>query len=365
MAREDYYRTLGVSRTAKPDEIKKAYRRLARKFHPDVNPGDDSAEEQFKKISEAFDVLSDPKKREFYDRYGTYSEAAERSAASGAPNFDFSGVGGSSFRDIFADLFGGARGATPRGRAGQPQQPQRGEDIEYPLAVSFEDALRGTGTSVTLTRSEPCVVCSNTGQGRGMPTACGPCGGTGQTPGRMGMACAQCNGTGKRGPLCDDCRGRGVVPKRETLRNIKIPAGVDTGSRVRVAGKGNAGLRGGAPGDLYIITKVSDHPFFTRKGDNLYCTVPVTVPEAALGAKIEVPTIDGKTVMRIPPATQSGQKFRLRERGAPSLRGDARGDQFVEVKITLPVIISEDTKKVLNEYARLNPENPRRDMGLE
>jgi DnaJ-class molecular chaperone len=161
------------------------------------------------------------------------------------------------------------------------------------------------------------------------------------------------------------CRGRAVVEKTETLRNIKIPAGVDTGSRVRVAGKGNAGKRGGAAGDLYIITKVGDDPFFTRKGDNLYCQIPVTVPEAALGAKIEVPTVDGPTVMRIPPATQSGQKFRLRERGAPSLRGNARGDQFVEVRIVLPSVISEETKKVLSEYARLNPENPRAKLGVE
>jgi DnaJ-class molecular chaperone len=159
--------------------------------------------------------------------------------------------------------------------------------------------------------------------------------------------------------VCEVCRGRGVVERRETLRNVKIPAGVDTGSRVKVAGKGNAGRRGGPPGDLYIITRVGDHPFFTRKGDNLYCTVPVTVPEAALGAKIEVPTIDGKTIMRIPPGTQSGQKFRLRERGVPSLRGNARGDQFVEVKMVLPSVISEETKKILAEFARLNPENPR------
>jgi DnaJ-class molecular chaperone len=171
--------------------------------------------------------------------------------------------------------------------------------------------------------------------------------------------CRDCGGTGRTASICEICRGRGATERRETLRNVKIPAGVDTGSRVRVAGKGHAGKRGGAAGDLYIVTKVGEHPFFTRKGDNLYCTVPITVPEAALGAKIAVPTIDGSTVMRIPPSTQSGQKFRLRERGAPSLRGNARGDQFVEVKIVLPGVISEETKKILAEYARLNPDNPR------
>jgi molecular chaperone DnaJ len=369
MAKDDYYKLLGVARTAKADEIKKAYRRLARKFHPDVNPGDHGAEEQFKKISEAFDVLSDPKKREVYDRFGHYSEAAERGAAQGAPNFDFSNLGGSSFRDIFADLFGGgSRGGAsgssrPRGQA--PAQPQRGEDIEYPLAISFQDALRGTTADITFTRSEPCGACASTGQGKGAPATCGACGGTGQMPSRFGVPCQECGGAGRRAPACPACRGAGAVGKRDMLKGVRIPAGVDTGSRVRVAGKGHAGRTGGATGDLFIVTKVGEHPFFTRKGDNLYCTVPVTVPEAALGAKIEVPTVDGKTVMRIPPGTQSGQKFRLRERGAPSLRGNARGDQFVEVKVMLPAVISEETKKVLAEYARLNPENPRREMGLD
>jgi molecular chaperone DnaJ len=352
MARDDYYKVLGVARDAKPDEIKKAYRRLARKYHPDVNPGQE-AEEQFKRISEAFDVLSDPKKREIYDRYGTYSEAAERMAAGGGgPGFDFSSFGGGSFRDIFAELFGGGRTAQA-----QPQ-PQRGEDVEYALSISFEEALRGLTTNITVTHTETCSACSGSGQGRGSGT-CPTCKGTGQAPGRVKGPCRDCGGSGRVSAVCEVCRGRGVVERRETLRNVKIPAGVDTGSRVKVAGKGNAGRRGGPPGDLYIITRVGDHPFFTRKGDNLYCTVPVTVPEAALGAKIEVPTIDGKTIMRSPPGTQSGQKFRLRERGVPSLRGNARGDQFVEVKMVLPSVISEETKKVLTEFARLNPENPR------
>ncbi len=359
MARDDYYKVLGVARDAKPEEIKKAYRRLARKYHPDVNPGKE-AEEQFKRISEAFDVLSDPKKRDIYDRYGTYSEAAERMAAGqGGPGFDFSsfGGGGSSFRDIFADLFGGGRGGSAS-RAQQQQQPQRGEDIEYPLSISFDEAMRGLTTNLTVSRSEPCAACTGSGQGRGF-AQCPSCRGTGHPPGRTSGSCPDCGGSGRRAAVCEVCRGRGTTEKRETIKNVKVPAGVDTGSRVRVTGKGNAGRRGGAPGDLFIITKVGEHPFFTRKGDNLYCTVPVTVPEAALGAKIEVPTIDGTTMMRIPPATQSGQKFRLRERGVPSLRGDAKGDQFVEVRIVLPAVISEETKKVLAEYARLNPENPR------
>lgn len=344
MARDDFYKVLGVARDAKPEDIKKAYRRLARKFHPDVNPGKKDAEDQFKKISEAFDVLSDPKKREIYDRYGTYSEATERMAQEGGgPGFDFSGFGASSFRDIFSDLFsGGGPGAgfrpPPGVRAAQPEppQPKRGEDIEYPLSISFDEALRGLTTNITISRSEACAECGGTGQVRNAPAA------------------------------CPSCRGRGAVEKRDVIRNVKIPPGVDTGSRVRVAGKGHAGKRGGPSGDLFIITKVSDHPFFTRKGDNLYCSIPVTVPEAALGAKIDVPTIDGPTVMRIPPGTQSGQKFRLRDRGVPSLRGNVRGDQFVEVRIVLPSVISEETKKVLAEFARLNSENPRANLpGIE
>lgn len=345
MARDDFYKVLGVARDAKPEDIKKAYRRLARKFHPDVNPGKKDAEDQFKKISEAFDVLSDPKKREIYDRYGTYSEATERMAQEGGgPGFDFSGFGASSFRDIFSDLFsgGGGPGAgfrpPPGVRAAQPEppQPKRGEDIEYPLSISFDEALRGLTTNITISRSEACAECGGTGQVRNASA------------------------------VCPSCRGRGAVEKRDVIRNVKIPPGVDTGSRVRVAGKGHAGKRGGPSGDLFIITKVSDHPFFTRKGDNLYCSIPVTVPEAALGAKIDVPTIDGPTVMRIPPGTQSGQKFRLRDRGVPSLRGNVRGDQFVEVRIVLPSVISEETKKVLAEFARLNSENPRANLpGIE
>jgi molecular chaperone DnaJ len=365
MAREDYYKTLGVPRSAKPDEIKKAYRRLARKYHPDVNPGDKKAEDQFKRISEAFEVLSDPKKREIYDRYGSYSESAGGPGAGAA--YDFSGFGATSFKDIFSELFGGGRSSSSggsRGRTATSPQPIRGEDIEYPLEITFLEAIRGTTVNVTVTASEACDRCSNTGQARGPQSTCQACAGMGTVPGDA-TPCRDCGGTGRRGPSCEVCRGRGVVAKREPLRNVKIPHGVDTGSRVRVTGKGYMGKFGGSPGDLFIVTKVGDHPVFTRKGDNLYCTVPVTVPEAALGARIEVPTVEGKTVMRIPPATQSGQKFRLRERGVPSLRGNARGDQFVEVKIMLPAVISEETKKILSEFARLNTENPRRDMGLE
>ncbi len=378
--KQDYYQVLGVKRGASQDEIRKAYRRLARKYHPDVNPGDKSAEEKFKQLSEAYDILSDAKKREVYDKYGVYSDNIRdvgRSApAGGGFDFDwsvFSGGAepnapnagsGSSFRDIFSDLFGGARTATQ----GRPHA-LRGADIEIPLALSFEEAINGLTTNINVRRSESCTRCNGTGESGSNQVTCLTCQGTGKisTGGgflRFDQSCPDCNGTGKHRQKCTVCNGTGIVPKYETVK-VRIPAGVDTGSRVRVAGKGESGTRSGPPGDLYIVTNVSPHKIFTRKGDNIYCTVPITLPEAALGAKIEVPTVSGKAQLRIPPGTQSGQVFRLREKGSPSLRGNTRGDQYVEVRISLPKIIDEDTKNLLREFAKRNPDNPRVEMGLE
>lgn len=394
MAKEDYYQVLGVKRDAKPEEIKKAYRKLARKFHPDVNPGDKSAEERFKKITEAHDVLSDAKKRSVYDRFGQYSDNLADAAARGATGgggagrgpagFDFEGFdwgsasgagsssssgGGSSFRDIFADLFGGGGGSKAEPEPPRAQ-PKRGADIEMPLALSFEEAITGMTTNITVNRSEQCSRCNGAGDTGGPVVVCQTCKGTGQVQRaggrlRFSQECPDCGGTGRRRTPCSLCKGAGVMPKTETVK-LRIPAGVDTGSRVRIAGKGEGGRLGAPPGDLFIITNVGQHKYFTRKGDNIYVTVPVTVPEAALGAKIEVPTVEGKAQLRIPPGTQSGQKFRLRERGAPSLRNPSlRGDQFVEVKIMLPNVISEETKELLRSFAQMNPENPRVVMGLE
>ena len=393
MAKEDYYQVLGVKRDAKPEEIKKAYRRLARKFHPDVNPGDKSAEERFKTITEAHDVLSDPKKRTVYDRFGQYSDnLADMAARGAAPGggggagrsapFDFTGFdwgntttsagtpggGGSSFRDIFADLFGGGGGKQEK----EPPRPmpKRGDDIEMPLALSFEESVKGLTTNITVNRSEQCSRCNGAGDAGGPLVVCTTCGGSGQVQragGRLRFAqeCPDCAGTGKRRTPCALCHGKGTIPKTEQVK-VRIPAGVDTGSRVRIGGKGEGGRLGAPAGDLFIITNVGKHRHFTRKGDNIYVTVPVTVAEAALGAKIEVPTVEGKAQLRIPLGTQSGQKFRLRERGVPSLRNpQARGDQFIEVQVTLPKVISEETKELLKRYAQLNPENPRVAMGLE
>lgn len=379
--REDFYKVLGVKRTASQDEIRKAYRRLARKYHPDVNPGDKAAEDKFKQLSEAYEVLSDAKKREVYDKFGSYSDNIRDAASKGpnGPGFDFdwsvfsgapgasggaqSGAGGGgSFRDIFSDLFGGAT------RTATQTQARRGADIEVPLAISFEDAINGLTTNLSVRRTDPCVRCQGTGEASTGQITCPTCQGSGKIAGgggflRFDQTCQDCHGTGKRRQPCPVCSGKGAVPKTETVK-VRIPAGVDTGSRVRVAGKGEAGLRGLPAGDLFIVTNVSPHPIFTRKGDNIHCTIPITLPEAALGAKIEVPTVSGKAQLRIPPGTQTGQVFRLREKGAPSLRGNTHGDQYVEVKIVLPKLIDEDSKNLLREFARRNTENPRAALGL-
>jgi molecular chaperone DnaJ len=388
-AQKDYYATLGVDRKAKAEDIRKAYRHLARKHHPDLNPGNKkAAEEKFKEITEAYEILSDEKKRKIYDQYGFYSDnmppgggpgpapgagAGRKGAGFDFSGFDFSGFEGgdtgkqsgfgSSFRDIFSQIF--SRDSGPA----EEDEALRGSDIEHHLHLGFWEAIRGTQLRLTLPRTETCPTCHGTGAGSSPAVACKFCNGTGKTNRQVGAMkfsgpCPQCGGTGRQHSICSACRGEGVLHKPETF-DVRIPPGVDTGSRVRVPGKGNAGRNGGPPGDLYIVTEVEPHPFFERKGDNIYVKVPVTVTEAALGAKIEVPTLDGPSTIKIPPGTQSGQKLRLRQKGAPSLRGssaEARGDQFVEVQVVVPKAQDERSREILRELARLNPEDPRRDL---
>lgn len=358
MNRQDFYKTLGVGREASLDDIRKSYRKLARKYHPDVNPGDRSAEERFKKISEAHEVLSDPKKREVYDAYGAYSENFRpRPGAGGGfdfSGFDFSDLGSSGFSDVFSRMFqGGSEPVSPQGR-----------DLEYQISMSFEDALKGLRTQIAYDRMEICRSCRGSGQ---LSTAgagpCALCRGTGKLDQMRGRArltthCHRCGGTGRNSRQCSSCSGQGRTGSPSRLE-VRIPAGVQNGSRIRFAGKGDAGLGGAPAGDLYVVAKVTSHPFFERKGDNIYCRVPVTVTEAALGAKIQVPTVDGRSLLKIPPGTQGGQKFRLRGKGAPSLRAARRGDQFVEVRVVVPKIADERSKELLRELAQLNPADPR------
>ncbi|RPI20904.1 MAG: molecular chaperone DnaJ [Acidobacteria bacterium] len=375
MAARDYYEVLGVKRSASEGDIKKAYRRLARKHHPDVNPGDKRAEERFKEVQEAYDILSDPEKRKTYDRYGFYREGQPGPEAGAHPgggfqgfDFDLSGAGeasgGRGFADIFSDLFGG-RKSRGEPRAGAPET---GRDLEYHITIPFMQAIKGTEARINVTHREVCARCGGSGSVSGSRThTCPNCGGKGQVqqahgPMRFATPCPQCNGSGRiRVGDCPVCSGSGTVQKGEAL-TVRIPAGVNNGSRVRVPGKGDAGEYGGLPGDLYLVIHVQPHHFFEREGNDIVCRVPLTVTEAALGAKIEVPTVDGKASMKIPAGTQSGQKFRLRGRGAPSLKGGVPGDQIVEVRVVLPKIRDERSKEILREFARLNPEDPRAEL---
>ncbi|MFQ5846877.1 MAG: molecular chaperone DnaJ [Candidatus Methylomirabilales bacterium] len=367
MAKRDYYEVLGVPRSASEREIKRTYRKLARKYHPDVNPGDAKAEARFKEITEAYEVLSHPAKRRQYDQFGhqPFASAASEGAGPGF-GFDFGpftgftrhGFGGMG--DIFSDLFGG--------RPGAATDPQKGEDLHYSIDLDFEDAIRGLSTEITLQKRSTCEVCRGSGAAPGSaPQSCPDCGGSGHQQISRGILstispCPRCRGSGKVVVKpCGTCGGRGTVYRTERLK-VKVPPGVDTGARIRLAGKGEPGLHGGPPGDLYVITRVHPHPFFERKGDNIYCAIPVTITEAALGARVEVPTVDGMATMAIPPGTSSGRVFRLREKGVPRLKGGGRGDQYVTVKVIVPQNLDDRSQQLLREFARLNPMDPRGDL---
>ena len=367
MGKRDYYDVLGLPRSATDRDIKRAYRRLARRYHPDVNPGDKTAEERFKEITEAYEVLGDPRKRAEYDEFGHRAAAGPGPRAggpfAGAPfdpgEFARGGFGG--LGDLLEGMFGG-RGGT------REQAPPRGEDLHYSIDIDLEQAIRGVTTEISVHRSAPCASCGGSGARPGAGTIpCPECEGTGQVAvreGLLGMArpCRRCRGEGRvPGQACPACGGRGRQPRTERVK-VKIPPGVDTGSKIRLAEMGEAGPAGSAPGDLYIVTRVRPHPFFERKGDNLHCTVPVTITEAALGARIQVPTVDGPAEMRVPPGTSSGQVFRLRGKGVPALRGGGRGDQYVTVKVVVPRALNARAQELLRELARLAPEDPRRDL---
>lgn len=366
MGKRDFYEILGVRRSASDQEIKRAYRKLARKYHPDVNPKDKGAEAKFKELSEAYDVLGDPEKRRRYDQLGPDAFApgagAQGSAGGGSRGFDFGtidfGTGNlGDLGDLFSDLFG-------RREPSEPAGPVKGEDLHYSLEISFEEAIRGLSTEITVQKNSRCAACRGTGARPGSSVElCPECGGSGRRRRgnllRTPQACPRCQGGGKIfRETCAACGGRGATYGTERLA-VKIPPGVDNGSRIRLQGMGDQGRNGAPGGDLYIITRVRPHPVLERKGDNLYGEVPITITEAALGAKIEVPTVDGTTSMRIPPETSSGQVFRLRGKGVPHLKGGGVGDQFVTVKIVAPRNLDPRSQELLREFARLNPSDPR------
>jgi molecular chaperone DnaJ len=359
----DFYIVLGVNRGATLEDIKRAYKRLARKCHPDINPGDRVAAAEFRQISEAYETLSDPDRRRGYDTTGLLPQDVDR-ATFGFEGFDFSvtasGPSASTFGDLFAD-------ALLRRDQRSPSAPERGADLHYALTLSFEEAVRGGQREVALTRQEHCRRCGGVGY---LPTAevrCGPCQGVGAVKSSRGhmvfsKPCAPCGGTGRQAQSrCPACGGQQFAIRTEPL-TIQVPSGLADGARIRVPGKGHAGAGGGDPGDLYMTVRVEPHPIFRRDGDDLHVVVPIAVHEAALGAKVDVPALEGHARLRVPPGTQSGQRFRLHERGVPSPRDGRRGDLIVEVRLVLPRLIDERSKELLREFGRINSEDVRQEL---
>ncbi|QSA97699.1 molecular chaperone DnaJ [Methylococcus sp. EFPC2] len=348
MAKEDYYELLGVPRNASDSDIKKSFRRLAMKYHPDRNTDNPDAEEKFKKIKEAYEVLSDQKKRSAYDQFGHAGVDPSMGGAGG-----FSGFGGESFSDIFSDVFGdifsGGGGARRRGRA------QRGSDLRYNLDLSLEEAVAGAEVKIRVPTYVGCDECGGTGAKKGSgPVTCSTCHGQGAVRMQQGFfsvqqTCPSCRGTGQQiKDPCRACHGQGRVQDTKTL-SVKIPAGVDAGDRIRLAGEGEAGEGGGPSGDLYVQVNVKEHPIFTRDGANLYCEVPIGFPTACLGGDLEVPTLDGKVMLKIPPETQTGRSFRLRGKGVKPVRGGAVGDLICRVRVETPVNLSREQTDLIRK----------------
>ena len=369
--KRDYYEVLGIQKGASEDEIKKAYKKLARKYHPDMNPGDKEAEEKFKEVNEANEVLSDPEKKARYDQFGfagvdpNYGAGAGGGAYGGG--FDFGDLG-----DIFGSFFGGGFGG---GQRRNPNAPQRGESIRASVSVSFTEAAFGCEKSVTLERSEQCPTCKGNGCAPGTtPEICPDCHGTGtvqtrrQTP--MGVfasngPCRKCGGTGRLiHQPCPDCRGTGAVRKRKTIK-VNIPAGIDHGQTISLRGQGNAGRNGGPAGDLLITVMVQPHELFRRDGVDVFCEAPITFTQAVLGAELEIPTIDGKVKYSIPERTQTGTVFRLKGKGIPVLNGRGRGDQYVTIRVQVPTSMNAEQKEALRAFAQAMGENVPEESGLK
>jgi molecular chaperone DnaJ len=372
MAKRDFYETLGVARGASADEIKKAYRQKAKELHPDRNADNPQAEAQFKEINEAYDVLKDEQRRAAYDRFG-HAAFEGGGARPGGGGFRANGDFASAFSDVFDDLFGdmmsgrgggGANGARARAAS-------RGNDLRYNLRVSLEEAYSGLAKTIQVPTAVTCAHCKGSGaEGSTEPQTCPTCAGMGKVRAQQGFftverTCPTCNGLGQiiKNP-CKECRGAGRVEKEKSL-SVNIPAGVETGTRIRLAGEGEAGLRGGPTGDLYIFIDVREHPLFVRDGADLHCRVPVSMADAALGGDIEVPTIDGgRARVRIPEGSQSGRQMRLRGKGMPQLRGKELGDMFIELQVETPVNLTSRQKEILREFDRLGEQNNPQSAGF-
>ncbi|WP_080874657.1 molecular chaperone DnaJ [Oceanobacillus timonensis] len=352
MAKKDYYDLLGVDKDASKDEIKKSYRKLARKYHPDVNQ-EEGAAEKFKEVKEAYEVLSDDQKRAQYDQFGH----------AGPQSQGFGGFGGGGaqdfggFSDIFDMFFGGG------GRTRDPNAPQQGDDLQYTLILDFEEAIFGKETDIEVPQEEECDTCHGSGAKPGTkPETCSHCHGSGQlneeqnTPfGRVvnRRVCHYCNGTGKIIPdKCETCGGTGTVHTKKKI-HISIPAGIDEGQQIRVSGKGDAGKNGGPPGDLFVVIRVRRHDFYVREGDHIFCELPLTFAQAALGDELEVPTVHGKVKLRIPAGTQAGKTFRLKGKGAPNVHGRGQGDQHIKVKVMTPTNLTDKQKDLLRQFNEL------------
>src|SRR5512143_1924024 len=354
MSKRDYYEVLGVAKNASDEEIKKAYRKLAMKHHPDRNPDDKGAEEKFKEAKQAYEILSDSDKRAAYDQFGHAGVDPQAGMGGG-------GFGGGGFSDAFSDIFGDIFGG---GGGGRRDRVYRGADLRYNLEIGLEEAARGTETKIRIPTLDECETCHGSGAKPGTtPTTCSTCGGHGQVRIQQGFfsvqqTCPRCGGTGKMvTDPCPSCHGEGRVKKHKTL-SVKIPAGVDNGDRIRLAGEGEAGVNGGPPGDLYVVIHLKDHPVFKRDGDDLHCEMPISFATAALGGEVEIPTLDGHAKIKIPAETQSGKVFRLRGKGIKGVRSHAPGDLFCHVAVETPVKLTARQKELLRELEAISAQDP-------
>lgn len=356
-AKRDYYEVLGVSRSVTPEELKKAYRKLAIQYHPDKNPNDKTAEAKFKELAEAYEVLSSPQKKQAYDQFG-HAGLGQGAGGPGPQGFDFGGFG-----DIFGDIFGEVFGQGGRGSGRGGSRASRGSDLRYNLKVSFEEAAFGCEKSIQLPRESSCKTCNGTGARPGSAVeTCRTCSGAGEIRFQQGFftlskTCPDCSGQGSQiKNKCPDCQGAGSKVENVRLQ-VKVPAGINVGQKLKLRGEGETGLNGGPSGDLYVVIDIAQHPFFQRDGEDVYCEVPISFTQAALGGEIETPTLEGSVKLKIPAGTQTAKKFRLKSKGISSLNGRTRGDQYVMVNVEVPSKLSDEQRQLLERFAEISGES--------